>query len=118
VAGSPDATPTTPSSQVLADPPTPTGADPTGADSPIPCLNAAELSDAHQWQTGSWEATDASSVPYFIDGPFASHAAAETDANTLTPVAQVAVGGTYVVQTTLTNKATGTLLSVAACLAS
>jgi hypothetical protein len=118
VAGSPDATPTTPGSQVLQSPPTPTGADPSGADTPIPCLQAAGLKDAHLWETGSWEATDASSVAYFIDGPFASHSAAQTDANTLTPIAYVAVGGAYVVQTPLTNKATGPLLSVAACLAS
>ncbi len=80
-------------------------------------MNAAGLADAHLWEANSWQATDSSQQkPVFIDGPFANHAAAVTDANSLTSVEYVIAAGDYVVQTVLTNKSPDVLTTVAQCL--
>jgi hypothetical protein len=97
--------------------PAPTGADPTGPNSPMSCLNTTGLANAHMWQSGSWTATDTSqNEPVFIDGPFASHSAAVIDGNSLTPVEYVIAAGNYVVQTTLTNKSPDVLTPIAKCI--
>lgn len=84
---------------------------------PKHCLLSSGLVHFSFSRTGVWSAKDpASGNPVFVDGPYATNAAADKAVNTLQGVEIAKRGGKYEVTATLRSRLDGPVAKVARCL--